>query len=468
MALLSATSIKSIIQSTQFKDPRLYDVLIAFADRLAALNIDVQAIQNQVTESLIETTSSTVDSVVTFDYQLFPDYVSLTWERPSDLVFNFEIRKGANWDTAVRVLVTNTLNAVVDPLPIGVTTYLIKSIDSVGLYSVTAKAVNITVPPIGTISITHQVVDNNVLLYWNVPTSSFRIIHYIIKRNGTEIGTKDGTFTTIFEQSSGANIYSIAGVDIAGNIGAYTDRSIAVSQPPDYVLADRLISTLSETPTNGKVTDEKLLVCIPDSDTWEDHFVNNSWDTIQDQIDAGYLYFIQPGETTGQYQEVFNFGTTYNDVIVTADWTVEVIDESVTINVTIELSDDGITYGTPIAANSAFAASVQFVRLTLDFSGGVHKLIQLFNLSIKLDVKQITDSGTIAVLAADVGGTVVTFNKAFKDINSIVLSVRNTVEINAIYDFVDAPDPTDFKILAYNAAGSRTNATVSWIARGIQ
>lgn len=94
-------------------------------------------------------------------------------------------------------------------------------------------------------------------------------------------------------------------------------------------------------------------------------------------------------------------------------------------------------------------------------------LIDFFNLRVRLDVKKAVDSGVILADAGDALGTPVTFNKAFKDIDSIVLTVQETTNFQTVADFVDIPNPTGFKVYVYNAAGIRATKTVYWVARGI-
>jgi hypothetical protein len=67
----------------------------------------------------------------------------------------------------------------------------------------------------------------------------------------------------------------------------------------------------------------------------------------------------------------------------------------------------------------------------------------------------------------NVGGTIVNFNKAYKDIETITLTPLSTTEQTAIYDFIDIPNPVFFKILLYDSTGTRINGTVSWKARGV-
>lgn len=113
--------------------------------------------------------------------------------------------------------------------------------------------------------------------------------------------------------------------------------------------------------------------------------------------------------------------------------------------------------------------SVSELRRTITVPGAASNLslIWFYNLRIRLDVKKAVDSGNVEITAT--GGTVVTFNKTFKDIDSITLTVLdNTVPITAMYDFVDAPNPTDFTIYIFDSAGVETSGfTVSWKARGI-
>lgn len=464
--LISLAKIQSTIQGTQFADPRLYDVLMAIVARLQAQDIDIQTIQNQIDQT-VESVSLDVDPVTVFEYTLQLDFIQLTWERPNSSIFNFEIRKGSNWDTAVRVLITNTTSAVINPLTVGTHTYLIKSIDVNGIYSSIAKELNIIISPIGSISISHNVIDNNVLLYWDAPSSAFRILYYIVKRNGTEIGNKDGTFTTVFEQAAGTNTYGIIAVDIAGNQSAEGLREVIVTQPPDYVLEDIQEDDFSGTKVNALAENNYLLCCVDTTESWTNHFVNNSWGTIQDQINAGFDIYIEPSKTSGSYVQVFDFSSIFTNIIINVNWSSEVLDDSVSVVCKIRVSDDDITYTSYVSGTSLYVVSARYVDVKLEFTGGTNKLIKISDLFVRLDIKETTDSGTIAALAADASGTTVTFNKSFKDIRSIVVSVNTTTEKKAIYDFTDVPNPTSFKVLVYNAAGSRVDATVSWLCKGI-
>lgn len=96
-----------------------------------------------------------------------------------------------------------------------------------------------------------------------------------------------------------------------------------------------------------------------------------------------------------------------------------------------------------------------------------HPITLFFNLTFRFDIKMVVDSGEVAALATDVGGTPVQFGREFKDIDSITASVRETTDFNVVIDFVDAPNPVGFKVFVFDSVGTRASKQVYWIARGV-
>lgn len=94
-------------------------------------------------------------------------------------------------------------------------------------------------------------------------------------------------------------------------------------------------------------------------------------------------------------------------------------------------------------------------------------LIEYYNLTVRLDVKKAVDSGVVVAVSTDVSGTPVTFNKAFKDVDSVVGTVQEVNNFIVVIDFVDVPNPTGFSVYVYDNAGARATKTVYWVARGI-
>lgn len=212
----------------------------------------------------------------------------------------------------------------------------------------------------------------------------------------------------------------------------------------------------------------KLLAIVNESESWDTHFSSRGWADIAAQIAAGYPYYCQPTLTSGSYEEVYDTGVIINNTVITLQYSTAVGVGVVNVVTKIAVSDDNITY-TPFNTGSTyFAASVRYVKFRFEFTTtGDINFATYFNINLNLSTKREMDGGTVDVLAADVGGTPVLFNKAFKDIETITVTPLATVEEVAIYDFVDIPNPTTFKILLYNTAGARIDGRVSWKARGV-
>lgn len=474
--------VQSLLSGQEFGDNRLYSLLLQMAQDLYRL--DNQINPPTVVGAFGLTGQIVLPNTVTgLTATLFNNNLRLSWDALGGLI-SYEVRyisgnhTDASWNTASVILKTGTTSANINPLTIplifGDHTFLVKSVDSNGKYSDVASYVVVNIPIIQAPVITSVIVNNFVLLYWTAPTSVFLIDHYNIYKNTVLQGAVSGTFEAIFETVGGTFTYVVVPVDIVGNVGLASTGLVAiVSNPADFTLHASLTSILSGTKTNCVVEAiaglNYLLACVDLVKTWTTHFTTPGWNTPQDQINAGYPIFIEPSLTTGEYDEVFDFGSIINNVIVVINWnSLPIVGSVTTATTTIETSTDNITYTAPVTGTSVFAAAVRYVRLKLKFVGASDKsLTYFYNIQCILNVHREQDGGTIAVLAADVGGTVVTLNKAFKSIDSIDLTPIATVQQTAIYDFAFPVNPTTFKILLYNAAGARVNGTVSWIARGI-
>lgn len=75
-----------------------------------------------------------------------------------------------------------------------------------------------------------------------------------------------------------------------------------------------------------------------------------------------------------------------------------------------------------------------------------------------------TTSGNVTIHG---GGTVVAFGTTFIDVQAISVTPLTTSAIIAVYDFVDVPNPTSFKVLLFDTSGTRVGGTFSWSARGV-
>jgi hypothetical protein len=463
---VSKTRLNSLLQGIQFTDFKLYELLRDIIDELDSevLTVDTQARLDDLVATVLP------DDIVTFTYSFTARNVILTWVNPDTTSVGFyELRKGTVWDTADRLLITGTTKAVFEPLAVGTTTYLIKVINTAGGESVNEKSLAVVVPPLGNLTITPQVIDNNVLLKWTVPTSTFAIDYYEVKRDSTVLGNQTGTFIAVFETAAGTFNYTITPYDIFGNAGPAIVETARVSAPIDFILEANQTDDLSGTKVDMPLEGTRLIGPVDDAETWATHFTNNSFDQISDFTGAGFTIYAQPSQTSpaGTYEQTFDFSSVLTNRIVTVDWDFEDIIASVAVSLTISVSADNITYDTPVSGISRFATSVRYAKVKFSFTASSNKeLVYFSNLRCSINVKTEVDSGIVTADKDDATGTTETFNKAFKDVDSITLSTDSIEPVTAIFDFTDIPNPVSFKVLAYDSEGNRITFPVHWIVRG--
>jgi predicted phage tail protein len=390
----------------------------------------------------------------------------------------YEVRDGttsSTWATATSLGTVQGTTFTIKAAWSGTRRFFVAAMDIIGTVGTSNYYDAIVIVPAQP-TITTQVIDNNVLLYWNGNdcTQTLPIVSYELRKGATwataqVIGSKQGSFTVVFETISGDFRYWLAGIDVAGNYGTPGNVTTSVSQPPDYVLKLDQNSTFGGTKTNTLLTDGALLACVNTTETWQSHFTSRSWTTLQDQINAGFPYFAMPSQTTGQYVEDIDYGAVLASSKISTLLTTNTIAGATTITPTLaykKLSGDPWT--TYAGVSSVFGTNFRYIRVQYDFtSAGGDDLLQVANLNVKLDSKLKNDSGTGTANSADSGGTVVSFGVAFVDIDSISVTPAGTTPVIGIYDFVDAPNPTQFRVLLYSTSGSRVSGAFSWSARGV-
>lgn len=366
--MANETIIRNLIQGIQMKDPRLYDALNQIVSNLQRLNKDVdQLTANDLTPELIDTF---VPNVTIFNAQVFPTYIELSWEAPDNEVIGYEIREGTDWETADFLLQTGSIRATLPPTTAGTHTYMIKALGSGGTESLVASNVTVGISAPGTFAITSRVVDNNVLLTWTIPTSSFQIQQYKIERGATLIGYREGTFTVIFEQVSGTYTYNITAYDVAGNAGPVNAISAIVNQPTDYVLQDEFADDFTGTKVNTILgAGPSLFANITTTETWQSHFTSRGWAGPSAQVAAGFPYYAQPTPLTGTYVRQIDYGLIISSIIVNIDWAYQII-TGTGHNITCELrtSTDGSTWTSWTTATSLFVASLRYLEVRLTFT----------------------------------------------------------------------------------------------------
>lgn len=460
-----------LVAGLQIEDPKLYEAITLLATQLGEATRAISPIVKVLSTRTV--TQAALVPPTDFAYEFTPTSIRLSWTRPSLTgILAYEIRfGGADWDTASFVL--RTQSTVVDIPPFtGLTgTYRIKTVNDEGDYSTDFAELVVHVNAPGGPVITAQVIDNNILLQWSVPTSSFAIDYYEVERDNVLQGIVKGTFTSYFEVVASTYVYKITAIDIAGNRGASAEVELLVNQPPDYVLQDEHVSTFSGTKTNTIVLDgPSLLVNVP-AETWEDHFTTRTWLDPQDQIDDGYPIYIQPAELTGSYEEVIDFGVLLSNVIATIRHNFEMITSAGSMLTIVKMatSPDNVTYSAFTNGASQFLPSVRYLKFRFEFTASIDTvLMRIFNVITTIAVKRENDGGEFIADESDLLGTEVTFNKNFKDIESITATVKTPQEpFTVTVDFDDVPNPTGFKVFVFDSTGNRTTQVIEWKARGV-
>lgn len=462
---------KRLIRGLQLEDPKLYECIMMLCNQISQTTTAISPIV--ITIRARVPIGVTLLPPIDFTHVVTKRTIRLSWTRPAIAgIFSYEIRFGSSWDTAQFILRTQSI--LVDVVPFqGLTgTFRIKTLNDLGEYSADEATTNVIIIPPGPVVITGQVIDNNILLQWTEPlTGSYEIDYYEIWKANILQGYIEGNFVSTFEVVAGSYTYTIIPYDIAGNVGASASIELLVNQPPDYVLQDEYISSFNGTKVNCVKIDGPSLVASAAPETWEFHYSSRSWDSPQEQIDAGYPIYAQPTAFTGSYEEIVDFEVVLKNVIATIRFNVEKLIEEGTILIIIKMavSDDGITYTPFVDGASQFLPSLRFLKFRLEFTADLDTvLIRIFNLFVNLAVKRENDGGEIVASAADNLGTQVNFTKVFKDVESVTATIRTPQEpYTVVVDFQDVSNPVGFKVFVFDSTGNRVSKTVEWKARGV-
>lgn len=385
----------------------------------------------------------------------------------------YEIRYGDSWADGTSLGVVKATTFSIKAQWSGTRNFFIAAVDLNGNFGGIGEYSAVVIAP-SAVTITQEVIDNNVLLRWTDAVQTLPIDYYEVRRGSTYagstlIGTVSARYTLIFETAGGTYTYWITGYDAAGNSATPASVSAIVNDPPDYELQYDQNTTFSGTKSNFIQEDGSIVGPFDTTETWQSHFTSRSWDQPQDQIDAGYPYYLEPTSTSGYYEETIDYGTVLSATKITITPTYQIIDGTPTITPKISVrastSDPWTDYD---GLSSVYVTNFRYVKYRFTVTGNGNDLVRFTAINVRFDVKLKSDAGVVAANAADSGGTTVTFNKAFVDVISITVTPKGTSAVFALYDFTDVPNPTSFKVLAYDyATGNRASCDVSWSVKGV-
>jgi predicted phage tail protein len=469
--------------------------------------------------------------------------VVLTWNAvqgtmPTDF---YEVRYGASFaaGTSIGTIKGTTVSAKAQWS--GGRTFWVAAVD-INATTGAAGSVTATVAIPVAVTMSQEVIDNNVLLRWGDAQATLPVDYYELRRGSTwagatVIGRVSARFSAIFESTAGTYTYRVRAYDVAGNEGAESTVAALVNQPPDYSLQFNQNSSFGGTRSNFVVNADSQLTPVSPTETWQTHFTSRSWATPQDQINAGFPIYAQPSQTSGSYEEVFDYGTTLAATRITATLTAVPVSGTVVTTPTLSVSNSSATgpWTDYAGVSSAFVSNFRWAKVRYDFSSvGGDDLLTVTGLNVRFDVKLVNDAGSIRTypsqsatysqtgttitvtftahgrqvgervdmdftsgtatdgeyvitsvtsntftvtsatstttsgnVTLDSSGTPVRFNVTFVDVQSITVTPSGTSASIAVYNFVDVPNPTGFKILQFNTSGTRIAGTVGWNVKGV-
>lgn len=313
-------------------------------------------------------------SAVTPSYQIVGTNALIQWTAATGLfaIEEYVVLKGATYGTATEVARVKGLSHSVRMDFSGQQRYWVVAYDVAGNLG-TEAFVDVTVAPPEKISTMEvEVVDNNVLLKWTAPgAGTLPIDHYKVYKgepfsSATLIGQVTGTFAAIFEVESGTYTYWVVAVDSAGNAGPELARSAVVSEPPDFIIVeDDTLAVGSGTGINVDIDGDNMFMPANTTESWEAHFLNNGWNTIQDAIDAGNTKWLHPVPEDAYWEYVIDYGTTLPPAIVKFSFVQEDVSGSPSFTTYIGLSTDGITYDTE-EASQRYASATRYVKVRIE------------------------------------------------------------------------------------------------------
>jgi len=434
---------------------------------------------NYGTEKSVAVTITAYNAPATAAYSIQDNLVVLTWAKAtggSYPIDYYELRKGAVFSSADVVGTTDTTYTSIVELTVGSYTYWVVTVDVAGNYgteiSIGVNVVGYSAP--GTF--TSQVIDNNVLFTWTEAVGgTYPLRDYELRRGDVfstadVIGNKKGTFTIAFETTSGTYRYWIAPVDIGGNYGTEKSLTVTVAQPPDFILnvlweEDFIDGEPDSTNVFVRADGTAIAPCLPD-ETWQDHFSDNGWTNIQDAIDAGYTYMPEPVPLTAEYYEAFDYGDVLGSSLITVNLDKTDFNSGITVVTKIAAKElIGDSYVDQTGAQ-LFAANFQYVRDKFEITAASDEDFALLSQhSLRLDSKKRRDAGT--GVTDGTGSVTISFGLDFIDVISIQVTAKGTTFAHVLYDFVDAPHPTDFDVYSFNEEGvALADIPFSWAVEG--
>ena len=405
-----------------------------------------------------------------------PNAVRLTWMAAIDVdIWRYEVRRGTNWDTATLVNRTDGLVMDVTDLPLATHVFMVKAIDSVGLFSPEpAYAWIALMPPPAPIWIEAFEVGGEVRMSW--PAASFGtgegggsnvsepfIKHYEIRygdpvsfnwATATMLQRVDGLRHVTRELAAGTWRIAIKSVDTAGRYSTeFAHIDVEVTLDDQAFLASRADFTNPELTNMASFRLHGSMIYVTDSgQTWAARYPN-AMSTYTLPI-AAY----QTAPASLWVSEVHDVGT-----VVSGNWQGQLSRQALVGAVTANLMI-GETFPLSIEPLSV-KRSGRYVRLRANGAAGSVIQITVPVAMARVDAVAREESGQVTTASS--GPTTVTLNNTYGFVTSVVLTPVGTQARHAVVDNIQMGNPARFDIWLFNAAGAQVAGPVRWHWKGV-
>lgn len=432
------------------------------------------------------------------------DGLDLTWTVPNSMlpVLTYDVVR--QWDENLDGGIietkeqdygsTDATALAIPAIPANTHTFMVRAVDASGNRS-SWGTFDLAVRNPGPAFLTDvNVIENNVMIYWQEPSEQFFAIQYY--NFGTVedgyfslIGRIDARFASRFERQAGEYTYQVCPVDVAGNIGQCSNITAQVAQPPDFVFFDDKDSTFNGTKVNSELDGVgNMIMGVYSNETWNENtarvaaLLNTSADTLtwQQKINGGYPVWQSPPASSATYTEIVDIGTLVPATSITVTTTSRILEGSPILSCKIEVKGESEDDPWREMADGAFftyATSFRYVRYTFTVTGG---MLLLSGINYRLDVKKLSDFGSVYSKSTDNGdgfvdedttpmlyGTWVPFSVSFTDVQSGPMAFCNEQNKTAYVVFEDILKPKGFRVFVLDKNGNRTSGQVSWSAHGV-
>lgn len=238
------------------------------------------------------------------------------------------------------------------------------------------------------------------------------------------------------------------------------------------------------------MTTNFIIAPVNPSETWQSRFADRGYTTPQASIEAGYPYIAQPTAQYGSWSYVKDYEATIAATLVKLSYLRTDVVGEILIRTHLAYSLNGTDWTETQDVTQIYALNFRYIRVTFEFgtlsNGTPMGLLAaitvdpagvvwsdkdfsiISEIRLRLDSKIIKDSGFDSVSVAATG-KVVTFNKPFIDVRSIVVSARGDGSslITPIYDFSGDPNETEFTVYLLDDTGAKITGDFGWYAEGI-